>query len=79
MTFGLKRQLITVGCGGNRDKTKLIMASIASELSDKVFLLLILKIGILILLSRMEGSVAAENYKKALLSDRKQAIKQRVN
>jgi UDP-N-acetylmuramoyl-L-alanyl-D-glutamate--2,6-diaminopimelate ligase len=73
-------QLITVvGCGGNRDKTKRpIMASIASELSDKVILTsdnprnedpdTIIK--------EMEGGVAAENYKKVLaISDRKQAIK----
>jgi UDP-N-acetylmuramoyl-L-alanyl-D-glutamate--2,6-diaminopimelate ligase len=38
MIFEIKKeQLITVGCGGNRDKTKRpIMAGIAS-LSDKVF------------------------------------------
>jgi UDP-N-acetylmuramyl-tripeptide synthetase len=73
-------QLITVvGCGGNRDKTKRpIMASIASELSDKVILTsdnprnedpdTIIK--------EMEVGVAAENYKKVLaISDRKQAIK----
>ena len=73
-------QLITVvGCGGNRDKTKRpIMASIASELSDKVILTsdnprnedpdTIIK--------EMEEGVTAENYKKVLaISDRKQAIK----
>jgi UDP-N-acetylmuramoyl-L-alanyl-D-glutamate--2,6-diaminopimelate ligase len=37
-------QLITVGCGGNRDKTKRpIMADIASNLSDKSNLHLIIK------------------------------------
>jgi UDP-N-acetylmuramoyl-L-alanyl-D-glutamate--2,6-diaminopimelate ligase len=73
-------QLITVvGCGGNRDKTKRpIMASIASELSDKVILTsdnprnedpdAILR--------EMEVGVTAENYKKVLaITDRKQAIK----
>lgn len=73
-------QLITVvGCGGNRDKTKRpIMASIASELSDKVVLTsdnprnedpdTIIQ--------EMEVGVAAENYKKVLaITDRKQAIK----
>jgi UDP-N-acetylmuramyl-tripeptide synthetase len=73
-------QLITVvGCGGNRDKTKRpIMATIASELSDKVILTsdnprnedpdTIIK--------EMEEGVAAENYKKVLaITDRKQAIK----
>jgi UDP-N-acetylmuramyl-tripeptide synthetase len=73
-------QLITVvGCGGNRDKTKRpIMASIASELSDKVVLTsdnprnedpdTIIK--------EMEEGVAVENYKKVLaITDRKQAIK----
>jgi UDP-N-acetylmuramoyl-L-alanyl-D-glutamate--2,6-diaminopimelate ligase len=73
-------QLITViGCGGNRDKTKRpIMASIASELSDKV---------ILTsdnprnedpdsIIQEMEQGVAAQNYKKSLsIIDRKQAIK----
>ena len=73
-------QLITVvGCGGNRDKTKRpIMASIASELSDKVVLTsdnprnedpdTIIQ--------EMEVGVAAGNYKKVLaITDRKQAIK----
>jgi UDP-N-acetylmuramyl-tripeptide synthetase len=73
-------QLITVvGCGGNRDKTKRpIMATIASELSDKVILTsdnprnedpdTIIK--------EMEEGGAAENYKKVLaITDRKQAIK----
>jgi UDP-N-acetylmuramyl-tripeptide synthetase len=73
-------QLITVvGCGGNRDKTKRpIMASIASELSDKVVLTsdnprnedpdTIIQ--------EMEVGVAAENYKKVLaITDRRQAIK----
>jgi UDP-N-acetylmuramyl-tripeptide synthetase len=73
-------QLITVvGCGGNRDKTKRpIMASIATELSDKV---------ILtsdnprnedpdIIIAEMELGVAAQNYKKVLsITDRRQAIK----
>lgn len=73
-------QLITVvGCGGNRDKTKRpIMASIASQLSDKV---------ILTsdnprnedpdaIINEMELGVAAENFKKVLaITDRKQAIK----
>ena len=73
-------QLITVvGCGGNRDKTKRpIMASIASELSDKA---------VLtsdnprnedpdVIISEMEAGVAAQNYKKVLaITDRKQAIK----
>ncbi|MGO4822695.1 MULTISPECIES: UDP-N-acetylmuramoyl-L-alanyl-D-glutamate--2,6-diaminopimelate ligase [unclassified Flavobacterium] len=73
-------QLITVvGCGGNRDKTKRpIMASIASELSDKA---------VLtsdnprnedpdVIISEMEVGVAAQNYKKVLaITDRKQAIK----
>jgi len=73
-------QLITVvGCGGNRDKTKRpIMASIASQLSDKVILTsdnprnedpeTIIK--------EMETGVSAENYRKVLsITDRKQAIK----
>lgn len=73
-------QLITVvGCGGNRDKAKRpIMASIATELSDKAILtsdnprnedpeVIILE---------MEQGVAAQNYKKSLsITDRKQAIK----
>ncbi|SDX32904.1 UDP-N-acetylmuramoyl-L-alanyl-D-glutamate--2,6-diaminopimelate ligase [Flavobacterium degerlachei] len=73
-------QLITVvGCGGNRDKTKRpIMASIATELSDKV---------VLtsdnprnedpdVIIAEMEKGVAAQNYKKVLtITDRKQAIK----
>ncbi|EIA09110.1 UDP-N-acetylmuramoylalanyl-D-glutamate--2,6- diaminopimelate ligase [Flavobacterium frigoris PS1] len=73
-------QLITVvGCGGNRDKTKRpIMASIATELSDRV---------VLtsdnprnedpdVIISEMEKGVAAQNYKKVLaITDRKQAIK----
>jgi len=73
-------QLITVvGCGGNRDKAKRpIMASIATELSDKV---------ILTsdnprnedpdsIIQEMEQGVAPQNYKKSLsIIDRKQAIK----
>ncbi len=73
-------QLITVvGCGGNRDKAKRpIMASIATELSDKAILtsdnprnedpeVIILE---------MEQGVAPQNYKKSLsITDRKQAIK----
>ena len=73
-------QLITVvGCGGNRDKTKRpIMASIASELSDKV---------VLTsdnprnedpdaIIAEMEQGIAAQNYKKVLsITDRRQAIK----
>ena len=73
-------QLITVvGCGGNRDKAKRpIMASIATELSDKV---------ILTsdnprnedpesIINKMEQGVAPQNFKKFLsITDRKQAIK----
>jgi UDP-N-acetylmuramoyl-L-alanyl-D-glutamate--2,6-diaminopimelate ligase len=73
-------QLITVvGCGGNRDKAKRpIMASIATELSDKV---------ILTsdnprnedpesIINEMEQGVAPQNFKKFLsITDRKQAIK----
>ncbi|PWA08348.1 UDP-N-acetylmuramoyl-L-alanyl-D-glutamate--2,6-diaminopimelate ligase [Flavobacterium laiguense] len=73
-------QLITVvGCGGNRDKAKRpIMASIASDLSDKV---------IItsdnprdeepeVIIQEMEKGVAAQNFKKVLtITDRLQAIK----
>jgi UDP-N-acetylmuramoyl-L-alanyl-D-glutamate--2,6-diaminopimelate ligase len=68
-----------VGCGGNRDKAKRpIMASIATELSDKV---------ILTsdnprnedpesIINEMEQGVAPQNFKKFLsITDRKQAIK----
>jgi UDP-N-acetylmuramoyl-L-alanyl-D-glutamate--2,6-diaminopimelate ligase len=77
MTFGLKKQLITVvGQGGNRDKTKRpIMASIASELSDKVILTLITQeMRILILLSRKWKKVLWLRIIKVLaITDRKQA------
>ena len=73
-------QLITVvGCGGNRDTTKRpMMASIASDLSDKVILTsdnprneepeAIIQ--------EMEKGIAAQNLKKVLsITDRLQAIK----
>jgi UDP-N-acetylmuramoyl-L-alanyl-D-glutamate--2,6-diaminopimelate ligase len=63
MTSGLKRT-INYGCGlwGNRDKTKRpIMASIASELSDKVVLTLITHEDPDIIIKEMEEGVAAEN------------------
>ncbi len=73
-------QLLTVvGCGGNRDAAKRpIMARIATELSDKVFITsdnprnedpeAIIR--------EMEEGVEAHNYKKMLsITDRKQAIK----
>ncbi|CAM2791558.1 UDP-N-acetylmuramoyl-L-alanyl-D-glutamate--2,6-diaminopimelate ligase [Flavobacterium frigoris] len=73
-------QLITVvGCGGNRDKTKRpIMATIASELSDKVILTSDnpRNENPDTIIQEMEVGVAAENYKKVLaITDRKQAIK----
>ena len=73
-------QLITVvGCGGNRDKAKRpIMASIASELSDKVILTADnpRNEDADTIINEMEKGVAAQNYKKVLaITDRKQAIK----
>ncbi|WP_310380745.1 UDP-N-acetylmuramoyl-L-alanyl-D-glutamate--2,6-diaminopimelate ligase [Flavobacterium sp.] len=73
-------QLITiVGCGGNRDKTKRpIMASIATELSDKAILTSDnpRNENPETIINEMEQGVEAQNYKKSLsITDRKQAIK----
>ena len=73
-------QLITVvGCGGNRDKAKRpIMASIASELSDKVILTADnpRNEDADTIINEMEKGIAAHHYKKVLaITDRKQAIK----
>ena len=73
-------QLITVvGCGGNRDKTKRpIMASIATELSDKVILTSDnpRNEDPEVIINEMEQGVAAQNFKKSLsIINRKQAIK----
>lgn len=73
-------QLITVvGCGGNRDKAKRpIMASIATELSDKAILTSDnpRNEDANVIIEEMEQGIAAQNYKKALsITDRKQAIK----
>jgi UDP-N-acetylmuramoyl-L-alanyl-D-glutamate--2,6-diaminopimelate ligase len=73
-------QLITVvGCGGNRDKAKRpIMASIATELSDKVILTSDnpRNENPEVIINEMEQGVAAQNFKKSLsIIDRKQAIK----
>ena len=73
-------QLITVvGCGGNRDKAKRpIMASIATELSDKVILTSDnpRNEDPEVIINEMEQGVAAQNFKKSLsIIDRKQAIK----
>ena len=73
-------QLLTVvGCGGNRDKTKRpIMASIASELSDKVVLTSDnpRNEDPATIIEEMEKGVAGQNYKKIVaVTDRKQAIK----
>jgi UDP-N-acetylmuramoyl-L-alanyl-D-glutamate--2,6-diaminopimelate ligase len=73
-------QLITVmGCGGNRDKEKRpVMASIATELSDKAILTSDnpRNEDADIIIHEMEQGIAAQNYKKALsITDRKQAIK----
>ena len=73
-------QLITVvGCGGNRDKAKRpIMASIASELSDKVILTSDnpRNEDADTIINEMEKGIAAHHYKKVLaITDRKQAIK----
>jgi UDP-N-acetylmuramoyl-L-alanyl-D-glutamate--2,6-diaminopimelate ligase len=73
-------QLITVvGCGGNRDKTKRpIMASIATELSDKVILTSDnpRNEDPEVIINEMEQGVAPQNFKKSLsIIDRKQAIK----
>jgi UDP-N-acetylmuramoyl-L-alanyl-D-glutamate--2,6-diaminopimelate ligase len=73
-------QLITVvGCGGNRDKTKRpIMASIATELSDKVILTSDnpRNEDPEVIINEMEQGVAPQNFKKSLsITDRKQAIK----
>jgi UDP-N-acetylmuramoyl-L-alanyl-D-glutamate--2,6-diaminopimelate ligase len=73
-------QLITVvGCGGNRDKTKRpIMASIASDLSDKVILTSDnpRNEDPEVIINEMEQGVAPQNFKKSLsITDRKQAIK----
>ncbi|WP_269226227.1 UDP-N-acetylmuramoyl-L-alanyl-D-glutamate--2,6-diaminopimelate ligase [Flavobacterium eburneipallidum] len=73
-------QLITVvGCGGNRDKAKRpIMASIATELSDKVILTSDnpRNEDPEVIINEMEQGIAPQNYKKSLsITDRKQAIK----
>ena len=73
-------QLITVvGCGGNRDKAKRpIMASIATELSDKVILTSDnpRNEDPEVIINEMEQGVAPQNFKKSLsITDRKQAIK----
>jgi len=73
-------QLITVvGCGGNRDKAKRpIMASIATELSDKVILTSDnpRNEDPEVIINEMEQGIAPQNFKKSLsISDRKQAIK----
>ena len=73
-------QFITVvGCGGNRDKTKRpIMASIATELSDKVILTSDnpRNEDPEVIINEMEQGVAPQNFKKSLsIIDRKQAIK----
>lgn len=73
-------QLLTVvGCGGNRDKTKRpIMASIASELSDKVVLTSDnpRNENPEVIIAEMEAGVAPQDFKKMLsITDRKQAIK----
>jgi UDP-N-acetylmuramoyl-L-alanyl-D-glutamate--2,6-diaminopimelate ligase len=73
-------QLITVvGCGGNRDKAKRpIMASIATELSDKVILTSDNPRNEEpeVIINEMEQGVAPQNFKKSLsITDRKQAIK----
>ena len=73
-------QLLTViGCGGNRDKTKRpIMASIASELSDKVVLTSDnpRNENPEAIIAEMEAGVAPQDFKKMLsITDRKQAIK----
>jgi UDP-N-acetylmuramoyl-L-alanyl-D-glutamate--2,6-diaminopimelate ligase len=75
-----KEQLLTVvGCGGNRDKTKRpIMASIASEHSDKVVLTSDnpRKENPEVIIAEMEAGVAPQDFKKMLsITDRKQAIK----
>jgi UDP-N-acetylmuramyl-tripeptide synthetase len=75
-----KEQLITVvGCGGNRDKTKRpIMASSASELSDKVILTSDnpRNEDPEVIITEMEAGIAPQNLKKVLsITDRKQAIK----
>ncbi|MES2575304.1 MAG: UDP-N-acetylmuramoyl-L-alanyl-D-glutamate--2,6-diaminopimelate ligase [Bacteroidota bacterium] len=73
-------QLITVvGCGGNRDKAKRpIMASIATELSDKAILTSDnpRNEDPEVIINEMEQGIAPQNYKKSLsITDRKQAIK----
>ena len=73
-------QLITVvGCGGDRDKTKRpIMASIASELSDKAIFTSDnpRTENPETILEEMEKGVEPQNFKKTLsIVDRKQAIK----
>ncbi|HEY6143877.1 MAG TPA: UDP-N-acetylmuramoyl-L-alanyl-D-glutamate--2,6-diaminopimelate ligase [Flavobacterium sp.] len=73
-------QLITVvGCGGNRDKAKRpIMASIATELSDKAILTSDnpRNEDPEVIIQEMEQGIAPQNYKKSLsITDRKQAIK----
>ena len=73
-------QLITVvGCGGNRDKAKRpIMASIATELSDKVILTSDnpRNEDPEVIINEMEQGIAPQNFKKSLsITDRKQAIK----
>lgn len=73
-------QLITVvGCGGDRDKTKRpVMASIASEMSDKVIITSDnpRTEDPKVIIAEMEAGVAPQNYKKSLsIEDREQAIK----
>lgn len=73
-------QLITVvGCGGNRDKAKRpIMASIATELSDKAIFTSDnpRNEDPEVIINEMEQGIAPQNYKKSLsITDRKQAIK----
>ena len=71
--------ITVVGCGGNRDKTKRpIMASIASELSDKAVLTSDnpRTENPQTILDEMENGVSSQNYRKTLtILDRKQAIK----
>lgn len=76
----VNEQLITVvGCGGNRDKTKRpIMASIASDLSDKVVITSDnpRNEDPAVIINEMEAGVGPQNFKKTVsITDRKQAIK----
>ena len=73
-------QLITVvGCGGDRDKTKRpLMASIASNLSDKIIITTDnpRNENPETIIAEMEAGVEPHNFKKMLIiQDRKQAIK----